>query len=83
MILCNILLNSASNLGSMKKTLAFAVLVLSGIIGMAQSPNTLTNKEKKEGWKLLFDGQTTAGWRNYNSDKVGPGWKVAGNLAGI
>jgi hypothetical protein len=41
------------------------------------SQNTLTKKEEKEGWKLLFDGKTTSGWRNFNSDKVGEGWKVA------
>jgi len=27
-------------------------------------PNTLTAAEKAAGWKLLFDGQTTQGWRN-------------------
>lgn len=42
---------------------------------MAQ--NTLTAKEKKAGWVLLFDGKTTKGWRNFNSDNVGPAWKVA------
>lgn len=38
--------------------------------------NTLTPEEKAAGWKLLFDGKSTAGWRNYQKDSVGPGWKV-------
>lgn len=43
---------------------------------MAQKPNTLTKKEKKEGWKLLFDGKTTKGWHTYLRDTVGSKWQV-------
>lgn len=28
----------------------------------AQAPNTLTQQERGEGWKLLFDGRTMKGW---------------------
>jgi hypothetical protein len=27
-------------------------------------------------WISLFDGKTTNGWRNYNSDSIGAAWKV-------
>ena len=39
--------------------------------------NQLTKAEKKAGWKLLFDGQTTAGWRGFNKPAFpGQGWIV-------
>src|SRR5687767_15765874 len=41
-----------------------------------QEPNALTEAEKKEGWKLLFDGKTTEGWRGYKMDRIPPGWKA-------
>jgi hypothetical protein len=42
----------------------------------AAEPNTLTEAEKNAGWKLLFDGKTTSGWRGYKMDKMPPGWSV-------
>jgi hypothetical protein len=40
------------------------------------APNTLTDKEKKDGWQLLFDGKTTNGWHGYNM-KVFPNcWAI-------
>jgi hypothetical protein len=38
--------------------------------------NTLTDQEKSDGWKLLFDGRTTDGWRNFKKKTVSDGWKV-------
>jgi hypothetical protein len=40
-------------------------------------PNTLAAEETKAGWKLLFDGKTTNGWRGFKRDAVSPGWQVA------
>jgi len=42
----------------------------------ASPPNTLTDSELQAGWKLLFDGKTTTGWRGYKMDKMPPGWAV-------
>lgn len=41
------------------------------------SPNTLTAQEKSDGWKLLFDGKTTAGWRGaHRSTFPDSGWTI-------
>jgi hypothetical protein len=38
--------------------------------GTHAADNQLTDKEKKDGWVLLFDGKTTAGWLNSKSKPV-------------
>src|SRR6056297_2258170 len=38
--------------------------------------NTLTEPERLSGWELLFDGETTEGWRNYKKESVSDGWKI-------
>ena len=41
---------------------------------MALAPNTLTPTEEKEGWKLLFDGSSTSGFRGFKLDTVPSYW---------
>jgi hypothetical protein len=38
--------------------------------------NTLTKAEKDAGWKLLFDGKTATGWRNYRKKEVSDKWSI-------
>lgn len=41
----------------------FAVLLLIALsLGRAAEPNRLTDAERQQGWRLLFDGKSTAGW---------------------
>jgi hypothetical protein len=48
-----------------------------GCLMAADAPlNKLTPEEAQAGWKLLFDGETTKGWRNYKQDKISDGWQV-------
>jgi hypothetical protein len=44
-------------------------------------PNYLTSAEISEGWKLLWDGKTTNGWRGANK-KAFPekGWEISSNM---
>jgi cytochrome c len=38
--------------------------------------NVLTDAEKSAGWKLLFDGRSTKGWRGYKQKEAPAGWEV-------
>jgi 3-keto-disaccharide hydrolase len=48
----------------------------------AETPNTLTPAEKAGGWKLLFDGKTTAGWKGFKTAEPDAGWKAADGVLG-
>ncbi|HBK87452.1 MAG TPA: DUF1080 domain-containing protein [Cytophagales bacterium] len=58
------------------KFITLILILFTAGAGLAQ-PNTLTDKEKKEGWKLLFDGSSLKGWHNFKKDNIGPAWKIS------
>jgi hypothetical protein len=62
-------------------TLSFAITAALGCQTtnggtQASTLNSLTAAEQQAGWKLLFDGKTLNGWRNYKKSTVSPGWTV-------
>jgi hypothetical protein len=70
----------------MKPHAAITLLVAS-LAACARSPsqaatplhsmNTLSAADRAAGWRLLFDGSSTVGWRGYKQPAVPDGWKVA------
>jgi hypothetical protein len=43
----------------------FLWLLTCAVLTCAAGDNELTEQEKKDGWKLLFDGKTTKGWHSF------------------
>jgi hypothetical protein len=66
----------------MKKVLYFSSIVFVIALSIQCKPkasdskmNILTQEEISQGWKLLFDGTTFNGWRNFGSDSM-IGWAI-------
>ena len=55
--------------------LALSTSIAEDTKATAAPANQLTAAEQTAGWKLLFDGKTTEGWRGYNK-KDASGWVV-------
>jgi hypothetical protein len=67
----------------MKKILSFLLLVIALILPSGKvtcqpsgNVNVLTADEKAQGWTLLFDGKTFAGWKGYNKEAIPARWIV-------
>ena len=60
--------------------LAFCGLSLIGLapgLRAGTPDNTLSEQEKKDGWKLLFDGKKIEGWRSYRTNAFPEsGWVI-------
>lgn len=49
-----------------------------------EAVNRLSEAEWVSGWDLLFDGETTHGWRSYQQETLADGWQVVdGTLARV
>lgn len=61
----------------MKKIIfSFVCLAVSlSIFAQNDRINTLNEKEKKEGWRLLFNGVNLNGWKTFQGKEI-TGWKV-------
>jgi len=59
---------------------ALALVCTSSVLDLQvtamQAPNTLSAAEESAGWRLLFDGATSAGWHLYGGGRV-VGWEIA------
>lgn len=40
------------------------------------APNSLSEAERRDGWRLLFDGRDAGGFRGYRRESLGDGWQV-------
>ena len=59
----------------MNRALMILIALLIATASTSAADNTLTDQEKKDGWLLLFDGQSTKGWMSIKEEPL-PGRHV-------
>lgn len=64
----------------MKKTIIpgmlATVMLLLASCSSPTEPNSLSGKEKRQGFELLFDGESTDGWRGFRKESFPPKWII-------
>lgn len=62
----------------MKKLLLTAIAFISAACSASAQVkmNSLSAREKQQGWQLLFDGKTTDGWHTFGNKTAGGFWKA-------
>ena len=59
------------------KNILCVLCVLPAMASAQSAANTLTAKERADGWRLLFDGKSAAGWRGYRQQTLPAGWQAS------
>ncbi len=59
--------------------ICISVILLASTTAFAQKVNQLSNKEKKAGWELLFNGKNFEGWRQNNGNAMPANWTIEEN----
>ena len=67
----------------MKRNIFLTITLLAAMLiaapAFSQGVNQLTQKEKKEGWTLLFNGKNFDGWRQCNGTAMPSNWVIEDN----
>jgi hypothetical protein len=72
----------------MRTIILLKLSLLTGLLSTcaagAPLPNTLTEAEKAAGWRLLWDGQTSEGWRTPRSEQFPTrGWEMTNGVLSV
>src|SRR5579862_1040468 len=58
------------------RIIVICAFFMSACSSRSEQHNTLSDQEKKDGWVLLFDGNTMNGWHLFNRGNIPSAWSV-------
>jgi hypothetical protein len=59
-----------------RRILSFVFFAVIASVLVSAQNNKLTEKEKSEGWTLLFNGKSLDGWRKCNAAEMAANWEI-------